>query len=256
MSLKLENPQEEVKKIINFLKLTFEKQKIKNVVIGVSGGIDSALSTTLLVKAIDPKNIFPLFLPFEGQDMTDAREICQFNHLPETNIEEENIWPVVDSLVGNLEIAKTDKIRIGNIMARVRMIVIYDTAKKRQALVCGTENKSEKYLGYFTRFGDEASDLEPIIHLYKTQVWQLAKFLNLPEKFIKKTPSGGLWPNQSDEEELGFTYELADKVMNLKFDQQKSDQEIITKLGQKEIVARILEKIQAMAFKQLVPYQL
>src|SRR5258708_26883046 len=112
----------------------------------------------------------------------------------------------------------------------MRMIILYDLAKKYKALVCGTENKSENLLGYFTRFGDQASDIEPIEHLYKTQVYQLAKYLNLPDAIITQQPSAGLWQGQTDEGQFGFTYEEADQVLFLHFE-KKLVVEIIEKLG-------------------------
>jgi NAD+ synthase len=141
------------------------------------------------------------------------------------------------------------------------MIAIFDFAKLKNALVVGTENKSEHYLGYFTRFGDEASDVEPLLTLYKTQVRQLAQELNLPEVFLQKAPSAGLWPGQSDEVELGFSYELADQVLSYLIDQNKSETEIKalfakTTPEKKLAVAQILNHIKQVSFKQQVPYHL
>lgn len=145
-----------------------------------------------------------------------------------------------------------DKVRLGNVMARVRMMVLYDLAKKLNAIVCGTENKSEYYLGYFTRFGDAASDFEPIAHLYKTQVYQLAKYLGVPKEFIDKTPTAGLWPGQTDEGEFGFTYKEADAVLQLYFDKKLNLAEI-KKRGFKnaeKIIARVLKN----EYKHQTPY--
>jgi NAD+ synthase len=156
-----------------------------------------------------------------------------------------------------------DSLRKGNAMARARMMVVYDVAKELNALVCGTENKSEKYLAYFTRFGDEASDVEPIQHLYKTQVRQLAAFLRLPEQFITKAPSAGLWDGQTDEAELGFSYDQADQVIE-GFLQEIKQVENITQLAavtisQKTeldlpIVEAVLKRIKNNHFKHEVPY--
>src|SRR6185437_16551779 len=126
----------------------------------------------------------------------------------------------------NIEPTDENKIRIGNIAARMRMIILFDLAKKHKALVCGTENKSENLLGYFTRFGDQASDIEPIEHLYKTQIIQLAKHLGLPEDVITQAPSAGLWKGQTDEGQFGFTYEEADIVLYLFLEKNVSIGEI------------------------------
>ncbi|MBI2190192.1 MAG: NAD(+) synthase, partial [Candidatus Levybacteria bacterium] len=132
-----------------------------------------------------------------------------------------SIKSIVDKLAKTLGVQPLkDSIRLGNIMARVRMILLYDLAKKHQALVCGTENRSEYHLGYFTRFGDEASDFEPIRHLYKTQVYQLASYLGVPKTVIDKKPTAGLWAEQTDEGEFGFSYKEADPVLYLYFDKK------------------------------------
>jgi NAD+ synthase len=147
--------------------------------------------------------------------------------------------------VGLKKTSEDYKLRLGNIMARVRMIVLYDLAKKHQGLVCGTENKSEFLLGYFTRFGDEASDFEPIRHLYKTQILELAKHLNLPQKIISQTPTAGLWSSQTDEKEFGFTYQEADKVLDLYLNHKKT----ISPNAQK-----ILSRVNKNSFKHHLPY--
>src|SRR3989344_4041240 len=212
MSLVIPHPHTEVAQVIEFLKSTFESQQKTKAVIAVSGGIDSALSLTLLAKALSPQQIFPIILPYHDQATTDNHLMVDFNQIPPENVTEYNIGDSVDRFA-ELFGAGVDQIRKGNIMARVRMIAVYDLAKKLDALVVGTENKSEKYLAYFTRFGDEASDIEPIQHLYKTQVRQLAQHLNLPPSILTKAPSAGLWTDQTDEQELGFSYDQADHVL-------------------------------------------
>ena len=139
-------------------------------------------------------------------------------------------------------------------MARTRMMIIYDLAKKNDALVCGTENKSEKYLGYFTRFGDEASDIEPIVHLYKTQVRQLSEFLDLPTQIQTKQPTADLWEGQTDEQELGFSYEIADRVLMQLIDEGKPGAKI--EGMDPELVAKVIQRVGQMKFKQQVPYQI
>jgi NAD+ synthase len=128
--------------------------------------------------------------------------------------------------------------------------------KKLKALVCGTENKSEHYLGYFTRFGDGASDLEPILGLYKTQVRELAEHLKLPEKYLEKAPSAELWQGQTDEQELGFSYEDADRVMAELIDHKKPIEEIKVEGVDDATVGRIIARVKATEFKHQVPYKL
>lgn len=241
-----------------FLRDIFIKNNKKNAIIAVSGGIDSALSLSLLVEALPKNQIWPILLPYGRQDMSDAETILDFWQIPIENRKILNISSMVDAICKSLLIDEVDKVRKGNIMARVRMIAIFDYAKIKDALVVGTENKSEHYLGYFTRFGDQASDVEPLATLYKTQVRQMARELKLPKIFLEKKPSADLWQGQSDEVELGFSYELADQVLTYLIDQRIPSVEIpalFAKEKQSE-VEKILARIQAMAFKREVPYSL
>ncbi len=244
--------------IINFLQKTFLATGKKNAVIAVSGGIDSAVSLSLLAKALPKEQIWPILLPYHRQDMTDAIAILDFWQLPESNRKILNIASVVDALCKSLQVEDDDQVRKGNLMARTRMITVFDYAKSKDALVVGTENKSEHYLGYFTRFGDAASDLEPLVHLYKTQVRQLAQELALPEIFLQKAPSAGLWENQSDELEFGFSYELADQVLSYLIDRKLSQAEILELFSkdEREAVQKILARVESMSFKHQVPYKL
>lgn len=252
--LKLPEPARIVDELTNFLRQTFSQIGKAKAVIAVSGGIDSALALTLLAQALGPGDVFPIFLPYHEQNMKDAKKIADWNEVPRENWREINIGPAVDKLAKTLLITAADRMRLGNVMARTRMIVVFDLAKKLDALVCGTENKSEHYLGYFTRFGDAASDVEPLSGLYKTQVRQLAKHLRLPAVFLKKAPSAGLWHKQTDENELGFTYDQADRVMNQLIDQGKKISEI--KGVKPGIVEKIIKQIERMGFKNQVPYTL
>jgi len=276
------NPKKETKKIIGFLKQTFRKQKIEKAVIGLSGGIDSALAFTLLIKALKPKQIIALYLPysmpfFKNKDgnYQNIKKLLKKNRFSEKNFYVIPISGPTKKILDKIKTASltlwqkliyganecftcpntstTVKIRFGNIMARLRMIFLFDTAKKNQALVCGTENKSERLLGYYTRFGDSASDLEPISHLYKTQVLQLAKYLKIPKKIITTKPSAGLWENQTDEGEFGFTYAEADQVLYLTHDRGQ-DINIVKKNfpNAEKIFKRFLDN----QFKLKTPYKL
>lgn len=250
MSIHIDNPQQEEASIITFLKNTFNDQHVTNAVIAVSGGIDSALALTLLTKALGEDHVFPILLPYGNQSMTDAQIVCDFNNISNENILSKNIKESVDQIASELSIDSKDFQRKGNIMARVRMIYVFDLAKKLQALVCGTENKSEKYLGYFTRFGDGASDIEPIEHLYKTQVRELAMYMHIPKEILEKEPSAGLWENQTDEHELGFSYEDADQVIDHVLSNAK---EPLTSVSLK-VIEKVQQTMQKQAFKRNVPY--
>lgn len=254
MSLILPNSQRTTDSILSFLSDVFYNTGIKTGVIAVSGGIDSALSLTLLTKTLGPDSVIPVLLPYHDQDMIDAEEMCRFNGIPTTQWTVHSIGEHVDRVAR--AVGATEGLRKGNIMARVRMIMVYDIAKSKNALVCGTENKSEKYLGYFTRFGDEASDIEPIQHLYKTQVRQLCTYLNIPARIITKAPSAGLWDGQTDEAEMGFTYNQADRVMEQYIDEAIPAEHIHLEGICDDTVKKIIERILSSRFKHDVPYRM
>jgi NAD+ synthase len=248
------NPEEEVSKIISFIKKTFENQRVKNAILGISGGIDSALSLALLSKAIPYENIHVMYLPYFNSQTTDILSLLHLLKIPEANFKTVSIKKIADEFIAELKIPEKDLIRRGNVMARVRMITLFDKAKEGKALVVGTENRTEHLLGYFTRFGDAASDIEPLGHLYKTQIYELAKYLKIPEEIIGKPPSANLWKNQTDEGQFGFTYQEADIVLYLYFDKKISIQEII-KQGYKN-ATRIIEYANNNSFKHKVPYSI
>ncbi len=257
-------------KIIAFIQRVFARSGHQHAVIGVSGGIDSALSLTLLMKALSVEQVTPLLMPYGDRDMNDAKEICSWNGFSVDNWQERNIQPIVDRVAQVLGVKKEgeaegeNQLRLGNLMARTRMMILFDTAKKLEALVVGTENRSENLLGYFTRFGDEASDLEPLAHLYKIQVRQLASELQLPAKFLSKPPSAGLWKGQTDEQELGFSYDEADKIlMNL---EERVDaegrklidlvEEALHKAEPNSVTSKVCQRVKQSWFKQQVPYKI
>lgn len=259
MSLALTTPPKTIQEVVEFLRRVYQAAKKETAIIAVSGGVDSALALTLLARALGPEKIQAILLPYAQQQMTDATAILDFNKIPSQNRRVKNIQPLVGAAADTMGLDEksqdqADLFRLGNLMARARMMLVYDLAKKEDALVCGTENKSEKYLGYFTRFGDEASDVEPLVGFYKTQVWQLAEFLQLPQKIINKAPSAGLWAEQTDEVELGFSYEVADQVLKQLIDQKKSASEIEVSGVDKNVVQKVIQRVARMQFKQQVPH--
>lgn len=255
-----------------FIQTSLKDTQHKNAIIAVSGGIDSATSLYLLNKALPKKNIFVVHLHYFEKSIEEFHKVIDPLKLPKENILLYSIKDVVDVIAESLEIrkvflgfsrninekdrsfadAQNDKVRLGNIMSRIRMTHLFDLAKKYKALVCGTENRSEYYLGYFTRFGDAASDFELINHLYKTQVRELASYLHVPHVIIDSEPSAGLWEGQTDEEELGFSYEEADQVLYLHFEKGMSLEEI-RKQGF-ENASSVLKIVEKNSFKHKVPY--
>ncbi|MBI3576974.1 NAD+ synthase [Candidatus Gottesmanbacteria bacterium] len=237
-----------------FLKKAFAKANFSRAVIALSGGVDSATSCALAVAALGKENIYPLLLPYGNmntQGTKDARLVVQALKIPDEKVAEINIQPFVDPI---FPLDPTmDNVRRGNIMARVRMTIIFDQAKKRNALVVGTENKTEHLLGYFTRFGDEASDIEPLRNLYKTQVYELAKQLGIPQPILTKAPTAGLWEGQTDEGEFGFTYKEADEILSLLVDEKKSIKEVVSAGFQQAIAQKIYDRMTANDFKHNLP---
>jgi NAD+ synthase len=246
------DPAFEEKKITAWIKNVLKTQNFKNVIIGLSGGIDSAVSLSLVRKSIKPDNIFVTHLYYFKSEINSLLPFLKKLNIPQGNIYNISIKKSVDELKKLAKLTKTSKdynIRLGNIMARARMIILYDLAKKHNALACGTENKSEFYLGYFTRFGDEASDFEPIRHLYKTQIYQLGKHLNIPSKILNLKPTAGLWTGQTDEVDFGFSYEEADKVLSLYLDSKKTFSE--TKFPNAK---KIIDRMRKNSFKHISPH--
>jgi len=245
------NSSAEITKIQQFLKKSFELSGKKNAVINWSGGIDSTVSLYLLAKILPSSHITVLHLPYEKSYEDEFLPIADYLLFTKAQYHVISIKSMVDEIQKNLKI--NDPFRLGNIMARVRMLTVYDYAKKLNALVCGTENKTEHLLGYFTRFGDEASDIEPIQHIYKTHIFEMGAFLGVPNNILDTSPTAGLWDGQTDEGEFGFTYKEADEVLFRYFDKSKSVDEI-EKEGYKN-VKKIIEFYKKNKFKHEVPYK-
>jgi NAD+ synthetase len=228
--------------------------------VGLSGGIDSAVSLGLAVRALGPRDVTAVRLPSrhtEQVHLDDAAATAAAVGLPEENLLTVSIEPILAGLAeARPDVAGSD-IRFGNASARSRMIVIYDLAQALHALVCGTENRTENLLGYFTRFGDAASDIEPITDLYKTEVRAAARVLGLPEAVITKHPTAGLWGGQTDEDELGFTYADADSVLVAAFDLGMTPEQAAERTGvDRSAVDRVLARAAGVAWKHAVPHTL
>lgn len=248
------DPKEVADQLTGFLVKSFKDAGFSRAVIALSGGIDSATSCFLASRALGKENVYPLLLPYgilSTEGTLDAMKVIESLSVPPEHVMRFDIKPLAD-LVISKEFGM-DNVRKGNLMARARMMVLFDQAKKRTALVVGTENKTEHLLGYFTRFGDEASDIEPLRKLYKTQVYELAKFLEVPEAILVKKPTAGLWPDQTDEGEFGFTYRDADEILHLTFEEKKSPEEVVAEGFAKEIVDKVLARARANDFKHRLP---
>lgn len=241
--------------ISDFIRSTLETAGFSKVVVNVSGGVDSAVAAALATQAVGRQHVIIAMMPYGdlgAQAVNDARLLVEALQIPQEQVFTFDIKRPVDTI--SEQTADLEPTRLGNIMARVRMIYLFDLAKRLGALVCGTENRTEYYLGYFTRFGDEASDIEPIRGLYKTQVWDLARALNLPAQIIEKTPTADLWENQTDEGEFHFSYQDADNVLSCYFDEHLTVDDIVARGIPRDIVERVLARVAANDFKHQLPY--
>jgi len=224
----------------------------EGVVVGLSGGVDSALAAALAARALGPSRVHAFVLPYRTsnpESASDARLVAEQLGIAHRMID---ISPMVDPYFA-LEIpgsGEEDRRRRGNKLARERMTILFDQAKKLGCLVLGTSNKTEILLGYSTVFGDNASSLNPLGDLYKQQVWRLASHLALPQRVVAKQPSADLWPGQTDEDELGMTYEVADEVLYLLFDLGLRPAEVVERGYAEESVRRIVRLEQANRFKR------
>ncbi|MCK9557865.1 MAG: NAD+ synthase [Candidatus Cloacimonetes bacterium] len=202
----------EIEKIKVFLRDYLTSSGHQKYIVGVSGGIDSALSAALATLAIGKENVIGLLLPYRNShpdSSADAKILCQTLDIEYQTID---ISPMVDAWFDNYE-PDANHLRRGNLMARSRMCVLYDLSAKYRALVLGTCNLSEIMTGYFTQFGDSAAAVEPLAQLYKTEVWQMAKEMEIPQKIIDKIPTADLWPQQSDEADMGISYADLDAIL-------------------------------------------
>lgn len=305
-------------KIIKFIRSFFQKANHHKAVLGLSGGLDSSLTCLLCSRALSPKNVFPLYLPYLpnftlSEAAPDAAEpkgpsrpslpssiqkLFSLTRIPSKNLIIENITPQINAFKKNHpRISKinceasdfaiggskgdspwprstrgvsgssrqhrrgdrqgaqplgtsehNERVDLGNKMARERMSLLYYYARQLKGLVVGTSNLSEILLGYFTLHGDAAWDLAPLAHLYKTQVKKLAQYLKIPPEVINQTPSAGLWPNQTDESELGFSYAQADPILKKYFPNFPNFTLSLPK-GPDPLVQKVLKRVSSNSFK-------
>jgi len=237
--------------LTGFLKSEVMRVGFTRAVINLSGGLDSALSCVLVAHALGAENVLALRLPYRTSS-SDSLEHAQLM-IDQFKVQSEtiDITDMVDPLIERD--SKMSNTRRGNIMARARMIVMYDQSESFKGLPIGTSNKTEILLGYTTIWGDMAAALNPIGDLYKTQVRQLSHALGIPAAILDKAPSADLWVGQTDEGELGFTYEEVDKLLHLLIDQRFSPQECVEEGFDETFVSLVITRVRRNQFKRMMP---
>jgi NAD+ synthase len=246
------NIEKETERIVQFIKNKVTGSGFTKAIIGLSGGIDSALSAALAVKALGKENVIGVMMPYKSSNpdsLEHALILAKELDIPFFIID---ITPMVDAYLTNYA-NDANTLRMGNFMARTRMCVLFDLSAKYRALVVGTSNKSEIYSGYCTQFGDSACAFEPLAHLFKHEVYKMSKLLNIPSQILEKKPSADLWEGQTDEEELGIGYDLLDEILYQILDKKKSDEEILSSSISKEKLDLVKKKIQQSEFKRHLP---
>lgn len=237
--------------LVGFIREEVRKVGFERVVIGLSGGIDSALSAALAQRALGPDNVVPVIMPYRTsnpQSEADARTVCKAFGLTPERVD---ISPQIDAYFERFPDA--DRGRRGNKMARERMAVLYDMSMAHRALVVGTSNKTELLLGYGTVYGDMASALNPLGDLYKTQVWAMARHIGIPQDVIEKPPSADLWEGQSDEQELGFQYAVVDVLLYYMVDERCTREELRAMGFEDAFVEDIARRVRDSQYKRRPP---
>ena len=237
--------------ISGFIQSETTRAGFSKAVIGVSGGVDSSLSCFLAARALGGENVLAVRMPYKtsSQDSLDHAQLV----IEKTGVQSMTI-PITDIADGLIhQFPDMSKIRQGNIMARSRMIVLYDRSVAFNGLVVGTGNKTEILLGYSTLFGDSACAFNPVGDLYKTQLRQLARAVGVPDVIIDKPPSADLWVGQTDEDELGFTYEEVDQLLYLLVDERYTPEECVEAGFDRKFVQTVVKRVQRFHFKRIMP---
>lgn len=240
-----------IKMLTGFIADAIAKAGMSRAVIGLSGGIDSALSAYLSAKALGAENVLAVRMPYKTSaesSLLDAEAVIEDLGLPSKTIP---ITDMADALFA--QIPDITRMRMGNVMARLRMIVLYDQSAEFGGLVMGTSNKTEFLLGYSTIYGDSGVALQPIADLYKYQVRQIARALGVPQPILDKAPSADLWEGQTDEGELGFTYDDVDQVLYLLVDERYTVDEVADEGFDRAFVENVWRRVKANHYKRTMP---
>ena len=237
--------------LTSFIHTEITRAGYSKAVVNLSGGLDSSLTCYLSAEALGAENVLALMLPYKTsppESSEHARLVIETLGVQSITIP---ISAMVDALIERFP--DMSRVRKGNIMARMRMIALYDQSQAFQGLAVGTGNKTEILLGYTTLYGDSASAINPLGDLYKTQVRQLARAMGIPQVILDKTPSADLWIGQTDEGELGFTYDEADQLLFLLVDQRYRPEDCVELGFDEDFVRAVMEKVQRNQFKRVMP---
>ncbi|MHA1903793.1 MAG: NAD+ synthase [Candidatus Thorarchaeota archaeon] len=234
-------------KIVKFIHDYVSQSGAEGVVLGLSGGVDSALVASLSVEALGAESVFGMIMPIEVEQDSDNAEDA-LKHAESLGMSSKTFE--LKPLLEPFKPLKLDSLCLGNLKARLRMITLYTRANQDNLLVIGTGNKSEIMTGYFTKYGDGGVDFLPIADLYKTDVWNLSELVGIPKPIIEKAPSAGLWPNQTDEDDLGVTYAELDSILFLKYEKGFDFDQIVTWGIEKHKVKRVFDLIQKSQHKR------
>ncbi|MDR1997258.1 MAG: NAD+ synthase [Candidatus Margulisbacteria bacterium] len=237
--------------LLNFLREEIKKTGLTRAVIGLSGGIDSAVVCALCAGALGPEKVYTICLPYRASNPESEAHARLCAETFGVHYQVIDITPQIDAYFDSVD-KDAPALRRGNKMARERMTILYDHSAKLGGLVIGTSNKTELLLGYGTQHGDMASALNPIGDIYKTQIFELAGYLKVPEPIIKKAPSADLWQGQSDEAELGYTYAQIDELLAELIDQRVSERALKEKFAP-VFVDRIIKLVKKSQFKRRLP---
>ncbi len=237
--------------LAGFIHSEISRAGFSRAVIGLSGGVDSALSCCLAAEALGPENVLAVRMPYKSSSadsLAHAQQVIEATGVLSLTI------PITEMVAPLFErFPEMSNMRKGNAMARARMIVLYDQSEAFGGLAVGTGNKTEILLGYTTLYGDSACALNPLGDLYKTQVWQLAREIGVPAEIVAKPPSADLWAGQTDEGELGFTYAQVDQLLYLLVDQRYRPEDCVEAGFEERFVRQVIERVRRNQFKRLLP---
>lgn len=245
------NPSFAEKVLVRFIREELGKAGFKKAVLGLSGGLDSAVCAALAARALGPSNVLALIMPYGtafSEDVRDARDLAKRLRIRYRTID---IAPQIDLYFAAHP--TSSRVLKGNKMARERMSILYDHSAREKALILGTSNKTELLIGYGTIHGDMACGINPMGDLYKTQVRTLAAHLGIPAAIRKKAPTAGLWPGQTDEGEIGLSYEELDSLLYDLVELRKSRKELIEAGHRRSAVDKVLRLVRGSEFKRKLP---